>query len=313
MTATDEPITPSSIRLAARGIYVRARPGSFSTRSRGEATETKRCRTITTEMEKSTSPYGETRRASGTSSSRLPALKDRSFLATRVIFPFRRSIGGKLQMGTVKCVHSDHHRQKLLKLMVSILSSAIRIMKIDRRRSSYLTASTFLAVGIYLMLLASFAQLTPAQMKNTEHKANKNLKGAARINPSTLAMEFSIPLANYPGRAGNAIPVTLSYSSKVWHRKSYSPITRERYTQSDLPPWDIVTTYNSIAHFGRRSVSGWTSSMQSPAIINELEIYNQSGQLHSFSPEPVDEFQCNGVLPGEIRQCHSGSSKISTA
>ena len=36
-----------------------------------------------------------------------------------------------------------------------------------------------------------------------------------RVNPSTLGIEMSIPLAAYPGR-GPGTSISLSYSSKLW-------------------------------------------------------------------------------------------------
>ncbi len=68
-------------------------------------------------------------------------------------------------------------------------------------------------VGIIILI---FSVNLVAQVRDTEHKKDRNLKSSARINPSTLAMEFSLPLASYPGRAGNSIPVSYTYSSKVW-------------------------------------------------------------------------------------------------
>ena len=52
--------------------------------------------------------------------------------------------------------------------------------------------------------------------QNIQHNSassDRNLKSVARINPSTLAMEFTLPIAIYPGRAGTPVPVSLNYSS----------------------------------------------------------------------------------------------------
>ncbi|HMM81501.1 MAG TPA: RHS repeat-associated core domain-containing protein [Pyrinomonadaceae bacterium] len=97
-------------------------------------------------------------------------------------------------------------------------------------------------------------QAQPAQQ--TAGKADKELKGSGRINPSTLAMEFSVPLGNYAGR-GISMPVTLNYSSKLW---------RMEYVTSDSNgPADTCVSYN-LARFGERTSGGWTSSLEAPYI-----------------------------------------------
>ncbi len=50
---------------------------------------------------------------------------------------------------------------------------------------------------------------------HTENSDDQTLKSSGRVNPSTLGMELSIPLGSYPGRGVN-VPVSISYSSKVW-------------------------------------------------------------------------------------------------
>src|SRR5258708_25501678 len=76
-----------------------------------------------------------------------------------------------------------------------------------------LAISTLLLLGTFTM---SFGQNSA---RNTDYGADKSLKSNARINPSTLAMELSIPIAVYPGRAGSSLPVAFDYSSKVWELK----------------------------------------------------------------------------------------------
>src|SRR4051812_37941364 len=66
---------------------------------------------------------------------------------------------------------------------------------------------------------AAIISVQGQQAQNTENKADNRLRSSSRVNPSTLAMEFSLPLGNYPGRAGNSVPVSLSYSSKSWEAK----------------------------------------------------------------------------------------------
>src|SRR5260221_10619601 len=75
-----------------------------------------------------------------------------------------------------------------------------------------------------MLLMAVMAGLlqTPfgQNVKNTDYSADKFLKSNARVNPSTLAMELSIPIASYPGRAESSLPAVFDYSSKVWQIKT---------------------------------------------------------------------------------------------
>src|SRR2546421_9333036 len=59
----------------------------------------------------------------------------------------------------------------------------------------------------------------PVQGQNiqyTKNTADLKLRNNLSVNPSTRAVELQIPLGDYPGRAGSNLPVTISYSSKVW-------------------------------------------------------------------------------------------------
>ncbi len=108
-------------------------------------------------------------------------------------------------------------------------------------------------------------------VKNSDHKADKNLKSSSRINPTTLAMEFSLPLGSYPGRAGNSLPVGINYTSKVWR------------TQPGIVWWTTTPSGYPIFHtdtnpvFAQRSAAGWTSTLSPPHIIEKLEIFDENG------------------------------------
>src|SRR6185312_3689366 len=73
-----------------------------------------------------------------------------------------------------------------------------------------------------LLLLMAFAwsialgpsALFAQNIQHTENKPDLALRSDTRVDPSTLGMSFSIPLASYPGRAGLGLPVALTYSSK---------------------------------------------------------------------------------------------------
>src|SRR5690349_1756557 len=60
------------------------------------------------------------------------------------------------------------------------------------------------------------AQIDPYTTETTKNTPDQTLRSNARVNPATLAMELSIPIANFPGRGGLTMPLVFNYSSKVW-------------------------------------------------------------------------------------------------
>lgn len=71
------------------------------------------------------------------------------------------------------------------------------------------------ALLILLTALAVPARVQAQSAQFTTNTADQSLRGSLQVDPSTLGMSFSLPLANYPGR-GLSLPVTLNYSSKLW-------------------------------------------------------------------------------------------------
>lgn len=120
------------------------------------------------------------------------------------------------------------------------------LMFINVRLLKLVILTAVMAIGIYAQ-----------GGKHTENEADQALRGSGRINPSSLGMELSIPLGNYPGRGIN-VPINLSYSSKVW---------RMEYSHS-FPPSPIREGCRSIheAKFAEDSAAGWTTSLAVPYI-----------------------------------------------
>ena len=111
--------------------------------------------------------------------------------------------------------------------------------------------------------------------QSTENKADQTLRGSGRVNPSTRAMEFDLPLGAYPGRGVN-IPITVSYSSKVW---------RMDYVDQSPGPFNLTCVGNNAAVFSDHSASGWTSSLDAPFIeYTGVQPYRDTGQVN------VDEY-----------------------
>lgn len=117
--------------------------------------------------------------------------------------------------------------------------------------------------------------------QHTENKADQTLRGSGRVNPSTLGMEIDIPLGSYPGRGIN-VPISLSYSSKVW---------RMEYTSS--MPGGVVTggcRALNAARFAETTASGWTTSLSVPYIeyVGKDNLFNDTGFPWGADPSICD-------------------------
>jgi RHS repeat-associated protein len=136
----------------------------------------------------------------------------------------------------------------------------------------------FLILAILLILLgmaAPFgARAQTSDVNHTAYDADKTLRSNARINPSTLAMELSIPIAPYPGRAGNSLPRSLDYSSKVWGAGPASHYSTTSGSKTQI-----------FAAYAQRSVSGWNSGLGVPQIDEEVAAYTVGGQDWTYDAQ----------------------------
>ena len=158
----------------------------------------------------------------------------------------------------------------------------------------YQTSKRLAAV---LTLWCFFMLLTPAvilaqEAKNPENTADKNLKSAARINPSTLAMEFTMPFGAYPGRNGSAVTVAFNYSSKIWQMAQFSTRSIDGA---------VYSYHNPI--FAEKTAAGWSSSVQPPRLKSSIGIYDSSGSKYSphyqsrmvFPDQPIEYNTSTGL------------------
>lgn len=149
----------------------------------------------------------------------------------------------------------------------------------NKNKRLYAASQTLICLLILLLL----ANLNPAQtLRNTEYNPDKTLKSNARVNPSTLALEFSVPLGAFPGRNGLSVPVSFSYTSKVW---------QSRRGAMWINPGGVKTV-DIYPQYSKRMAAGWTSSLAVPRINYDYDTYypNSStyerydGQLFSLAP-----------------------------
>jgi RHS repeat-associated protein len=116
--------------------------------------------------------------------------------------------------------------------------------------------------------------LTAQNVQYNNPAVDLGLRSTQRVNPSTHGVEFQIPLGHYRGRAGHDIPVTLSYSSKLWS------IDFEGYNPGAPPPHGGIQPFTIVvAKYANRSIAGWTSSVGFPLIDTFVgnQIYDSFG------------------------------------
>ena len=122
--------------------------------------------------------------------------------------------------------------------------------------------------AVSILICGFVANAQPAQ--STENSKDQALRGSGRINSSTLAMEFSLPLGDYPGRGIN-VPISLSYSSKVWRAKFINRLPRINN------PGDCISL--NVPRFADNSAAGWTSSLAAPYVeyVGWDNVFNSDG------------------------------------
>jgi RHS repeat-associated protein len=182
--------------------------------------------------------------------------------------------------------------------------------------------------GFYLSFLL-LVVLTSLQLGQTdtssENKSDQSLKGSVRVNPSTLAMEFSLPLGVYHGRSGNSLPVTMTYSSKVWGAKIASSIYTDSSDTNPQNPPDprVINDYKTaLFAYGQKKSAGWSNSLQPPRIVQANRFFlerpttglsGNGGPEFNFAeeveiPEDVVE-EVKNDLQNNLTDCESFNSR----
>lgn len=157
---------------------------------------------------------------------------------------------------------------------------------------------TSLNGGPFICILTLFFAICVSGQsdKSNSAKADENLKGSTRVNPSTLAMEFSLPLGVHPGRAGNSMPIVLNYSSKLWSASIIdSEYTDTAITHPGNPPYPRVINdfKTAVFGYGGKSNAGWNASLQPPRII-------QSNSFFLERPDPGASFGSGSIAEQEV-------------
>lgn len=107
--------------------------------------------------------------------------------------------------------------------------------------------------------IGAFSFSAHADFQNTNNVKDQQIKMEVGVDPGTLALNISVPLADYPGRAGQKTPIVMKYSSKVWRSESVPN------TWGGPNPFP---TYYMSAVYSEGSLSGWTESVGGPIILD---------------------------------------------
>src|SRR3569832_1854731 len=79
-----------------------------------------------------------------------------------------------------------------------------------------LRAGLSIVVALFVLLLSLSANAQPPQQPNTDSALDNRMRSEATVNPLSKSLQISINLGSYPGRNGLALPITMSYSSRLW-------------------------------------------------------------------------------------------------
>ncbi|HEU4713033.1 MAG TPA: discoidin domain-containing protein [Pyrinomonadaceae bacterium] len=132
---------------------------------------------------------------------------------------------------------------------------------------------------IFIAMLGATSCQAQQNLQYTQNNRDLGMRIDARIDPATLGMSLVIPLADYPGRAGNNFPVALYYNSKVWRLNYNDYVNGNMVNCVNNPDIEAGTEcYTTITpEYAENSVAGWTFSSGFPSVGNGAERYNVDG------------------------------------
>jgi RHS repeat-associated protein len=106
-------------------------------------------------------------------------------------------------------------------------------------------------------------------VQHTQNQVDSALRSDMRVDPTTLGLGFQLTLRSYPGRAGSSLPITLSYSSKLWHMNAFDTYG---------PPYSTIPKTRLEAKYAEGSTAGWKSNLDLPWLEGlEWQPYDGTG------------------------------------
>ncbi len=125
-----------------------------------------------------------------------------------------------------------------------------------------------------LFCLCACTEVLAQSVQYTNEQIDRGMRSTRRVNPTNLGLEFQLSLGQYRGRAGHDVPVTLSYSSKLWNMEFQGYVVGAPPPHQTFEPYTIIT-----AEYGRHTVRGWTTPVDFPEFDTRPSnrIYNPDG------------------------------------
>jgi RHS repeat-associated protein len=148
-------------------------------------------------------------------------------------------------------------------------------------------------IAAVVILLGSFVSVFGQSSENNKNSKDKTARSSGTVNPTSLGLELSIPLGNTPGRAGNSLPITFNYSSKVWRVESLNV------------PEDGHSVYWANPFYSEEfnTFSGWTTSLQVPYFENSTITEFPAG-----ATQPYQNGQIYTIIPKKTLHLPDGST-----
>jgi RHS repeat-associated protein len=131
----------------------------------------------------------------------------------------------------------------------------------------------------YALCPEASAQTTSPNIQHTKNTPDLGLRGALKVDPSTLGMSIQIPLGTYPGRGGTGMQMGLNYNSKVWRVEFDDFVNGNMSNCSNPPEIEVgIECYSTTrALYAENSVAGWTFGGAFPTFEWSDERYDSNG------------------------------------
>ena len=130
---------------------------------------------------------------------------------------------------------------------------------LDKRRLQQLS--------LLLCIIGATELSVVCQIGNPQSAVDNLTRSSMRVDPSTGALQFQIPLGEYRGRGEASLPVVLHYSSKLWKIKHHSTL-----------PCNGEPVSSYFAEYAKSSASGWTSTVGWFLPSEDLSMESYEGQ-----------------------------------
>ncbi len=153
-----------------------------------------------------------------------------------------------------------------------------------------------------LLILITVVNIKAQNVQYTNGNSNGEVGLSSRVDPSSLGLNLTIQLADYPGRK-SGLPIIFRYNSKVWDI---------RFNGSEYDVANSRTLTYTEPVYSQYSLAGWSSSLAAPSINFEdtLRRYDEYGSAVDLdNPREWEYFDPYWVVPRLKIRMPDGSVK----